>query len=1298
MKTKQLFISLMLFCLLPLASWAEVYTDPATGVNYYYQVGIAASSVTKSPSVSGDIEILSQFTVDGSTYRVENIDKEAFRDCSNLTNVTIPNSVVNIGIGAFLRSGLTSITIPNSVTNIGSGAFEECHGLTSVIIPNSVTNLGGGAFFACAGLTSITLPNSLTKIDRDAFAYCRALTEIYSYIENPFKVDWWRGVDLKKIQLYVPKGTMDKYQATGGWHEFTNIAEMGEGETPAGNIRFADAEVKRICVENWDTNGDGELSYDEAAAVKNLGQVFKGDIKSFNEFQYFTGVEVINQFAFEFCQNLSSIKFPNSIKEIHLQAFCLVGLTSLTIPKSVLFIATEAFEGCDKLASITVEEGNKVYDSRDNCNAIIYTNSSALIFGCKNTIIPSTVTAIYDGAFNSCIELTSIDIPSKVKYIGSGAFIHSGLTSITIPKSVSNIGEVAFAHCIYLSSIIVEEGNTTFDSRDNCNAIIYTKTNELISGCKSTIIPNTVTAIGKRAFEGIETLTEIVIPNSVTSIAENAFYRTCIDSLHIPSSVKTIGNQAFGNCYKLKTITFEKWPENVGSKIVFYGANALKQVIVFDREPTAISDDTFLNSYNGTWTAATLYVPAGTKALYEATDGWKNFKNIVEMEGETPAGNIKFANAEVKRICVENWDTNGDGELSYDEAAVVTDLGKVFRYNNRITSFDELQHFKGLTSIGYQAFYQCAKLSSVAFPDNVTSIGGGAFYGCGRLSSLTIPNSVTSIEGGAFSHCGSLTSIIIPNSVTSIGKSAFSGNDLTSISVESGNSIFDSRDNCNAIIETATNTLIVGCKNTIIPSSVISIGENAFYDCSTLTSITVPNSITSIGDNAFFGCSGLSSFTIPNNVTSIGNSTFSGCSGLTSVIIPNSVTSIGNCAFYNCRSLSTITIPNSVTIIDRGAFQGSSLTSIIIPSSVTSIGLGAFECLALTSCVVESGNKTYDSRDNCNAIIETATNTLIAGFRSSTIPNSVTGIGKWAFENCQYLSSLTIPNSVTSIGDYAFDHCKGLTEIYSYIEEPFGTNISCWEYVDKSIPLYVPAGTKAKYQTTDGWKNFTNIVEMEDLEPVDEGKDVNFAEGGDITEETDLTGTIVNNMYYNIGTDAGGYNSGDGCIVITKETSDEQMAALEGLGITDEELKQNFTGIIFKVPAGSGKVAVTAETTGNMTLKVKVGNNEPWEMELSGKLKMTVPYNVTEETMVYIFAGTTEHNAARGLQQAGVEPSLRIYGISVESNETGLVGVKALSESVDIYSLDGHLVRKSATSLDGLPEGVYIINGRKVVK
>ena len=198
-------------------------------------------------------------------------------------------------------------------------------------------------------------------------------------------------------------------------------------------------------------------------------------------------------------------------------------------------------------------------------------------------------------------------------------------------------------------------------------------------------------------------------------------------------------------------------------------------------------------------------------------------------------------------------------------------------------------------------------------PYPVTSIGDGAFRGCWGLKSVTIPNSVTSIGGSAFYGCSGLTSITIPNSVTSIRGGAFGGgaafarcSGLTSIKVESGNSVYDSRENCNAIIETATNTLISGCKKTIIPNSVTSISWYAFYECSGLTSITIPNSVTSIGDGAFEHCTGLTSVTIPNSVTSIGYWAFCDCSGLTSVIIPNSVTSIGDEAFRGCSGLTRI--------------------------------------------------------------------------------------------------------------------------------------------------------------------------------------------------------------------------------------------------------------------------------------------------------------------------------------------------------------------------------------------------------
>ena len=223
-------------------------------------------------------------------------------------------------------------------------------------------------------------------------------------------------------------------------------------------------------------------------------------------------------------------------------------------------------------------------------------------------------------------------------------------------------------------------------------------------------------------------------------------------------------------------------------------------------------------------------------------------------------------------------------------------------------------------NIGNLAFAGCASLASICIGTSVTSIGLQAFSGCSSLTSFTIPNSVKSIGNFTFDGCSSLTSVTIPNSVKSIGDQAFSGcSGLTSIVVKNGNAYYDSRENCNAIIETATNTLIAGCRNTIIPESVTNIGRDAFYRCS-FTSITIPNSVTSIGTEAFFHCSSLASIAIPSSVTSIGFLVFASCTSLTSVFIPNNVTSIGAGAFYSCTSLESITIGNGVSNIGRMAF------------------------------------------------------------------------------------------------------------------------------------------------------------------------------------------------------------------------------------------------------------------------------------------------------------------------------------------------------------------------------------------
>ena len=376
-----------------------------------------------------------------------------------------------------------------------------------------------------------------------------------------------------------------------------------------------------------------------------------------------------------------------------------------------------------------------------------------------------------------------------------------------------------------------------------------------------------------------------------------------------------------------------------------------------------------------------------------------------------------------------------------------------------------------VTSIGNSAFANCTKLTSVIIPNSVVSIGGNAFNDCHSLTSLIIPNSVTSIGSWAFKECVHLTSVTIGKGVTSMEGAFLYCTNLASIVVDEDNPVYDSRNNCNAVIETATNTLVIGGTKTVIPNSVTSIGPSAFYGCDGLISIDIPNSVTYIGPSAFYGCDGLTSVTFPNSVTEIDSNPFLKCSRLShpiynstlfvclpesykgefavpdgikticskafqgcyqsiSVTMPNSVTSIGEYAFYNSRGLTSVTISNSITEIGQNVFGDcSSLRSVTIPESVTSISAAFSGCGGLTSIKVESGNPKYDSRENCNAIIETATNQLMLGCRYTTIPNSVTSIGSGAFSGCRGLTSITIPNSVTSIGGSAFSGCSDLTSV-----------------------------------------------------------------------------------------------------------------------------------------------------------------------------------------------------------------------------------------------------------------------------
>ncbi len=733
------------------------WTNNGTALSVSYRGSVSSSY---SNEYTGTVIIPASVTYNGTTYPVTSIGSGAFDGCTGLTSVTIPEGVTSIGSVAFFNcSGLTSLTIPKGLTSIDIGAFYCCSGLTSLNIPkgvtsigyktfygcssltaliigNSVTSIGNSAFQWCHRLTSVTFPNSVTSIGESAFDGCSNLTRVTAMMSTPVDIDANCFTERSNAKLYVPAGCKDAYEAADYWKDF-QIEELFTGDDWQNGTVTDEQGVK------YTANDDGTTCY-----VSGHEQTYS-----------------------------ATIIIPDTYGG-----------------RSVTSIEGLAFRQCSRLTLVTI--GNRV-------------------------------TSIGNSAFYGCSSLTSVTIPNSVTSIGDEAFRGcSGLTSVTIPNSVTSIDRSPFSDCSGLTSIIVENDNAKYDSRENCNAIIESNTNTLVAGCKTTVIPNSVTSIEDYAFQGCRGLTSINIPNSVTYIGIGAFWNCSgLREIAVPERCCILNHNTFYGCSNLRKVTLPR-----GLKALAFGGNfgfctKLDTIEIGVRKPFGnFNEDNFSSA---TYANATLIVPHGSYELYKSNDYWNRFEHIIESEEETPviSRTVDVATAGTLHSL-----------LSEDEIARIENL-TITGYLNG----SDLRLLRLMGGIDYKGNFSYGVLSTLDLSDARIVEGGESYLDTEKIQSswglwdggpfgpLFSENDV--IGNNLFRYCMSLSSVILPFNTISIGEYAFM---------------------CN-------NNMFIGLQNIVIPKSVDSIGTGAFYDCSSLTSLTIPEGVTSIGERAFYGCSDLTS-------------------------------------------------------------------------------------------------------------------------------------------------------------------------------------------------------------------------------------------------------------------------------------------------------------------------------------------------------------------------------------------------------------------------------------------------------
>lgn len=736
-------------------------------------------------------------------------------------------------------------------------------------------------------------------------------------------------------------------------------------------------------------------------------------------------------------------------------------LTGIKIPEFITEIAWSAFQDCPNLTSLQVDNNNAIYDSRDNCNAIIKTANNSLVNACVSTVIPNSVTSIADYAFREIRTLTNIAIPTSIESIGNYAFTDcAALENISIPSSCRSVGDAAFRGCAKLTSANIP---------DNLESIPQ----ELFKDCSkldNISLPDSIKTIKNEAFYGCASLSSIVIPEGVTKIETRAFAFSNLKTLTLPSTLQTLGDAVF--------------PKTM--ETVYYDCpNLSSGTIIFSNSIDSI-----------TFGTSVIKIP----------------------------GNFAHSCRITSLVCPENINSIGDRafvncqQLSEAFLPGVGTIGRqAFLSCNRL---EQVNLGSGIQSIGSECFKNCTALKTVTYSgtpeswmliDFVNELSNPVYFStsltCNNQTTIEvrIPDNLTVTKPFSFINCQNLTKLHIPSHVTSIDSSTFQGTSISEIVWSIADYQQDQADSTknNSPIQFAQNSL----RSITFTEEVNTIPMDFAKDCGLVENIQLADSVQVIKSGAFENCVKLANVILPESLTAMGSGSFA---------------EIGHGVFAGCTSLKSIQFGPNLTLLSEGEFYGSGLESLHIPATLTNIfrdfcfGM----CSHLETITVDVNNPVYDSRNNCNGLINTAQNELIRGTSTTVIPddivklgqhcfsglpitnmiipstiisigssafnscenlthveipNSVTYIGAWAFNNCSKLETITVPEFVTSIGDEAFNGCSSLKEIIMSGSTP--CTLDGANHFPSTIQrIIVPSASLESYKTAPGWSNYSDLI------------------------------------------------------------------------------------------------------------------------------------------------------------------------------------------------------------------------------